>query len=763
MAEATVLATIRQEIDNAVKKRERYKNLVNGKKELLNSLKEKINDCIRKVSATSFENKSLYVDKLRATVEKIDKILEDAAPLINRFNRDTINLGVAGATQVGKSTFLETLSGVKLPRAKEDDKEHGGDSTTAAKSIIINSPETKVTVNFRTKEEFVKNVQAYLPEKDKGKVSDVADFERLPLDEIMSATEKANERTELKRLIEAQDAFEHIRGFLGHNPIEIDVEDIVDYVTYYQNKDVKHRFWPVVKLVEIRCPFIALGDSDIKLTLVDLPGMGESPRVRQQMVDELENEVDTVLLFFRSDAAMNSEEHNDTFERIKGAQKFVTYKTKFLSFLINVRKEDTNPEGHIKTIMTRIHDIFQHNTNEIYQVYKTVVFDTDKVHQDVVSVLSKLVDDIEDLDSDTIDGWLKSINFDEISDLLNSAYASLTKSIPCTKSEIALLNKKAETITDEIEVNFGKLQDSYNYKIVDDKNGEMTKAKDNYKKVKSRIKEKVFEINRYISDYPLGYEKTEDLEAWDKKALKKTNGNHQDEFREDQINRLRTYIRRKYNEIQFVATELYDELIDEIIQNFNLSLGADEPFIKQKGRNGINELLSTLSTTLEDYDNSFIKIAFESLTDEKVSLNQIAFKYIFDTNYALIMSTKEQIGGLSKDYFSPIEGLSDDEVAKNIKNGLITMVRDVNGKIAEAIGNNCTEPIMSFLYSKIEYFVDSLVRTQLNIDLVNNYADFVSPFRMQLWPDTFGSSNEAKIAREITNELREIINNLNNI
>ncbi len=758
-----VLNNIRQEIEKAVKKRERYKALVNGKVDVLKSLREKINDCIRKVSATSFENKSLYADKLRVTVEKIDQILKDAAPLINRFNRDTINLGVAGATQVGKSTFLETLSGVELPRAKEDDKEHGGDSTTAAKSIIINSPETKVTVFFRTKEEFVKNIQAYLPEKDKGKVSDVVDFERLPLDDIMSATEKANERTELKRLIEAQDAFEHIRGLLGHSPIEIEVQDIVDYVTYYQNKDVKHRFWPVVKLVEIRCPFVALGDSNIKLTLVDLPGMGESPRVSQQMVDELENEVDTVLLFFRSDAAMNAEEHNGTFERIKGAQKFVADKTKFLSFLINVRKEDTNPEGHIKTIMTRIKDIFQHSADENYKVYKTVVFDKDKVHQDVVSVLSKLVDDIEELDSDTIDGWLKSINFDEIADLINSACANFANSIPCTKSEINLLNTKAGNIIKKIEVNFAKLQDSYNYKIVG-RDGEMTSAKENYNKVKSRIKEKVFEINRYISEHPLGYEKAEDLEAWDNEAVESAKGNHQAKFKENEINRLRTYIRRKYNEIQFVATELYEEVIDEIIENFNLSLEAAEPLIRQKGRNGVNELLSTLRSILEYYDNSFIKTAFESLTDEKISLHQIAFKYIFDTNYALIMNTKEQKGGLSQEYFSSIkDGSPDEEVAKSIKNGLITIVRDVNGKIAESIGNNCTEPIMAFLYSKIEYFVDSIVRTQLDIALVNNYADFVQPFRMQLWPDTFGRSNEAIIAREITDELRTITNIINNI
>ena len=762
MAEATVLATIRQEIDKAVKKRERYKNLVNGKKEILNSLKEKINDCIRKVSATSFENKSLYIDKLRATVEKIDKILEDAAPLINRFNRDTINLGVAGATQAGKSTFLETLSGVKLPRAKEEDKVHGGDSTTAAKSNIINSNETKVTVHFRTKDEFVKNVQAYLPEKDKAKVSDIVDFERLPLDEIMLATTDANERTEISRLIEAQQAFVYNKKMLGESPKEISVQDIPDYVTYYQGKDNQHRFWSVVKLVEIRCPFVALGNNDIKLTLVDLPGMGESPRVDKQMVDELENEVDTVLLFFKSNA-VTQEADNKAFDKIKDAQKFIMDKTKFLSFLINVRTDDTNPEGHICTIQNRINNIFQHSANEKYKVYITKVFETDKVHQDVVDVLTKLVGDIEDLDSDTIDGWLKSINFDEIIDLINAAYADFSKSIPCTESEYALLNNKANNITQRIEVNFAKLQDSYNYKIVNE-NGEMATAKDNYNKVKSRIKEKVFEINKFISEHPLGLDKDEELSAWTKEALDSTSGTRQATFQENEINRLRTYIRRKYNEIQFVATGLYDELIDEIIENFNLSLEAAEPFIKQKGRNGVNELLSSLRSTLEGYDNSFIKIAFESLTDEKVSLHQIAFKYIFDTNYALIMSTKKQKGGRSQEYFSSIEeGATDEEVAKSIKNGLITMVRDVNGKIAEAIGNNCTEPIMSFLYSKIEYFVDSLVRTQLNIDLVNNYVNFVSPVRMQLWPDTFGSSNEAKVAREISNELREIINNINNI
>ncbi len=138
-----VLSNIRQEIEKAVRGRKEYKDLVNGKVDLLNKLKAQIKECIQKVSASSFENKAIYKQKLGAAQEAIDKILDDSAPLINRFNRDTINLGVAGATQAGKSTFLEAVSGVKLPRAGG---ERAGDSTTAAKSIIINSNEHRTTV-----------------------------------------------------------------------------------------------------------------------------------------------------------------------------------------------------------------------------------------------------------------------------------------------------------------------------------------------------------------------------------------------------------------------------------------------------------------------------------------------------------------------------------------------------------------------------------------------------------------------------------------
>ena len=94
---SAILDNIRSEIDKAVQQRKKYKDLVNGKVKILNDLKAQIQECVQKVSASSFENKDIYKGKLISAEESIDQILKDSAPLINRFNRDTINLGVAGA------------------------------------------------------------------------------------------------------------------------------------------------------------------------------------------------------------------------------------------------------------------------------------------------------------------------------------------------------------------------------------------------------------------------------------------------------------------------------------------------------------------------------------------------------------------------------------------------------------------------------------------------------------------------------------------
>ncbi len=765
MAEATVLATIRQEIDKAVKKRERYKNLVNGKKQILELLKENINDCKRKVSATSFENKSLYADKLSATVEKIDKILADAAPLINRFNRDTINLGVAGATQAGKSTFLEAVSGVKLPRAQG---EHSGDSTTAAKSIIINTPERKTTVFFRTKDEFITNIKAYLPENQRSRVSDIDDFENLPLDEIMAATINSRERAEIKRLQEAQRSFKYIKTLLGRTQ-EIDISDLADYVTYYQCKDEQHRFWPVVKLVEIRCPFDALGNSDIKLTLVDLPGMGESPRVSEQMVKELDHEVDTVLLLFRTNA-VKPDDDAITFDAIKNAQKFVKDKTKFLSFLINVVENDDNRDGNINSIRIRINDIFKRNISENYITYETSVLNIDKshncakVHDDVVNVLTKLVGDIDDLDSDTIDGWMATLNEPiaelrkQVSDIANQ----IKDDLPITADEDDFLDDKAI----DLKKAFGKyndLEDEYdcyqpiieefiNNDGVEDKKVTGYKLSKRVSDITSTIIQEVTKIYDRIENDPLHND------DWDKEYTDdyyNTLG-AEGKLREE-LSRLWTYVRSEYNEIENVAEVVFTQLKNDIIEKFNqlvnsVQSNCNDDFIANSGDEGIRELLERIGD--KNKPMSMITESFSSLLKEKICFSQIVYPYIEEEKLSKVLKAKDKVASI---LLKNTEAMTKEEVRDYYKKRLTQDVRSVNSAMQEIIVSKTPFAIAAFLYQKVGYFNDCLNRSTFNEkEKTRCFKNFCKAFSLELWPEQFGDSSEIVVVRELGNNLSDI-------
>ena len=746
-----ILDQIQQEINKAVRERKEYKDLVNGKVDLLNKLKAQIKECIQKVSASSFENKAIYKQKLNQAMESIDQILKDSAPLINRFNRDTINLGVAGATQAGKSTFLEAVSGVKLPRAGG---ERSGDSTTAAKSIIINSAEKRTTVYFRTKQEFVALANAYLPEKYRGSVSDLADFENLPLDKIKSDPDiSSSERYEVTLLKDAQASFHCFRNLLVGGQKDIDIADLADYVTFYQCKDPKeeHRFWAAVKLVEIRCPFVALGDSDIKLTLVDLPGMGQCPRVNAQMVDELENEVDTVMLLFKTTAVKPDDDAN-TFDAIKNAQKYVKDKTKFLSFLINVVENDENRCGNVNSIKIRIDDVFKHNNDEDYKTYETSIINADgtfnsaKVHQDVVGVLSKLVGDIKSLDADTYNGWIGTLDITDLKNQVNEIANQIKNDLPYSEDDDDLLDGK-KTDLKAAFADYNDLEDNY---IV----------KNTIKEISREINSKINEISTNIENLPLGKE----VDKWKVYFAEQRKQYKGVAILTPELIRLWTYIRSEYRAIEKVADKFLVKLKNDIIDKFNEIVKV--PFITKRGDEGITELIDKIEGT--EAEMPMIISAFKSLMDDKISFNQLVYQYIVSAELAKSISNDSKKGGLiSDDSFKVPEGTSDDDERDHYGNKLTHVVLDVNKEMAEIISDKTPFAVAAYLYAKAEYFNDCLNRSTFDEkekDLC--FKHFCKTFRLELWPDQFGKSSETVLVREITKSLTEIsklINELNKL
>lgn len=732
-----ILDNIRSEIDKAVQQRKKYKDLVNGKVKILNDLKARIKECIQKVSSSSFENKGIYKSKLISAEESIDKILNDSAPLINRFNRDTINLGVAGATQAGKSTLLEAISGVQLPRAKG---KHAGDSTTAAKSVIINSSEKRAIVYFRNKQQFIELVKAYLPEQYKNDVSDIADFENLNLDRIYENSSDSTERYEISKLQEAQKSLPYLKEHIKDNhQKEIDLADLADYVTYFQGKDDNIHFWPVVKVVKIYCPFTALGNNQIKLTLVDLPGMGECPRVDIDMVNGLNNEVDTVLLLFKTNAVQPDRDFK-TFDAIKGAQKFVKDKTKFLSFFINKVEGDINLEGQINSIKKRIEQNFTHNDEE-YRKYETSVLSNDgsfnnaKVHQDLVDVLTKLVGDIDSLDSDTYNGWISQLDVTVLKKQVNEIANQIKDDLPYSADDDKEFDNKKNAMIKSL-AKFNSLEDDYKVVL---KLGEVRKV----------VNAEVQKIYERIEAAPL------DNPNWDVDFADERENVKGVPSPTNELIRLWTFIRREYRAVENVAEKLFSQLKNDILTKFNELVGKKD-FISQRGDEGVRELLTKIAD--KEVAMPFFTTALESLLSEKISFNQIVYPFVEESKLAKSISNDTANGGLiSDDSFKSPEGTPREEERKHYKNKLIQIVLGVNGEMLSLICEKTPFVIASFLFAKMEYFNDCLNRSSFDDDVKGAcFKDFCKAFRLELWPERFGSSSEAVVVRELTKSLSEI-------
>lgn len=742
-----ILDNIRSEIDKAVQQRKKYKDLVNGKVKILNDLKAQIQECVQKVSASSFENKDIYKGKLISAEESIDQILKDSAPLINRFNRDTINLGVAGATQAGKSTFLEVVSGVKLPRAKG---ERSGDSTTAAKSIIINSSEKKSIVYFRNKQEFVELVKAYLPESYKSRVSDIDDFRQMNLQAIYDECTESTARYEISKLQDAQESLPYLIDYIrDDNKKEISLDNLADYVTYFQCQDAQHRFWPVVKVVKIYCPFTALGHDQIKLTLVDLPGMGECPRVDIDMVNGLNNEVDTVLLLFKTNAVQPDRDFK-TFDAIKGAQKFVKDKTKFLSFFINKVEGDVNLEGQINSIKKRIEQNFTHNDEE-YREYETAVLSNDgsfnnaKVHQDVVDVLTKLVGDIDSLDSDTYNGWISQLDVTELKKQVNEIANQIKDDLPYSADDEKEFDRKKNAMIKSL-AKFNSLEDDY--KVVIKLN-----------EVRKVVNAEVQKIYDAIVATPLDNPNW-DIDFADERENLKDIPNPANE-----LIRLWTFIRREYRAVENVAEKLFSQLKSDILTKFNELVGKKD-FISQGGDEGVHELLNKIAD--KDVTMPFFTMALESLLSEKISFNQIVYPFIEESKLAKSISSDSANGGLiAKSSFESPTGTPREEEREHYKNRLIQIVLGVNGEMLSLICDKAPFVIASFLFAKMEYFNDCLNRSSFDDNVKGDcFKDFCKAFRLELWPERFGSSSEAVVVRELTkslNEISKLIDQLNKL
>ena len=251
-----------------------------------------------------------------------------------RLARDTVNIGVSGQARVGKSTLLQSVSGLG------DDQIPTGQAlpVTAVRSRIFHAPDLRrATLRLHSFDTFVTDVVApYHAELDiAGLPGTPEEFWHWPYpkpspDEsgpdgarsqppgspavhggagraeglrLTAAPDRPSWVTMLNRLRAMQQSFPTYEHDLTGGERVLPLEELRPWVAYPTNAQeqqpgVVARRYLAVRDVRIDCPF---PHAQVRhLGIVDLPGLGEfAARADEHHVGGLQNEVDVVLLVKR--------------------------------------------------------------------------------------------------------------------------------------------------------------------------------------------------------------------------------------------------------------------------------------------------------------------------------------------------------------------------------------------------------------------------------------------------------------------------------
>lgn len=281
--------------------------------------------------------------RLRSVSENIRRIVSAYNTVRARFSRDTLCIGIGGAARMGKSTFLQSVTGLGETQIPTSDKYF----TTATRSQIENCPSESVAiVDFHSETSFLAKVI--------GPMCDAIGLSRpLTLAAFRSAVlELPDEsgrpaqgaRDVLHRLLDARSELPGFERYLtGERGVRIPLSDLRPFVAYPEPRNdriVKAGPYLAVADIVIRVPFPSTDVSQLRV--VDLPGLGEAGRnLAKVQTEGMEDICDITLLMKRPNDANVEWTETDTnaLDAMGDAVPLLDDLTKYTAILANVGSE----------------------------------------------------------------------------------------------------------------------------------------------------------------------------------------------------------------------------------------------------------------------------------------------------------------------------------------------------------------------------------------------------------------------------------------
>jgi len=198
--------------------------------------------------------------------------------LAARFGRKTLNIGVVGNAGQGKSTLIQSMTGLDKSVVPSGAKGH----CTGAPSTVANHDldETYAIIHFHTERSFLHEVVApYYKMLNLGVApASMDEFQRIDL-RVESNGQATNDQY-LERLKFVQNNLKYFRDLLNRGKLKVVKKDIRAYIAQddetgerSDRNGIPYCKWLAVEIAEIYCRFPT---KDIgSITLSDTPGLGD--------------------------------------------------------------------------------------------------------------------------------------------------------------------------------------------------------------------------------------------------------------------------------------------------------------------------------------------------------------------------------------------------------------------------------------------------------------------------------------------------------
>ena len=725
---------LKESVDNIIQARKNDIPKVDDKLETVKKVRTAISNIRSSIEGLDEKHDlDQYIEKLNEAERKVCSLKTNLENVKGRFSRETINIGVSGGARVGKSTLLQTLTGLGddvIPSGE-------GEPVTAVGSVIENQAEGEnqyAKVEFYTEEEFLENrVKPLIKgfEGVEGTIKSLEDFIKKELPDVDPKNDShyARKNVQKGKFEELQRYYSSYKNLLGTSFKSVDLKDIKSYVSYPKEKDANDVYYPAVKSVHIYTHFSSLSDG-VKLMLIDLPGFGEIGGVDEIQLKSLNTDIDHAIRIARPDSSQNAycgEQLAKISESLAKVQPEVKENRKCLfSYVVNVDKSNKNYETlsntHIEGILKSEKEIFQRGVNlEIISV-----IDKEETNEMFNKMLNSMVSNMYKLDEDFINACDTSEIVFELKPVLEKISQesnNLRKYIPTSHEKVT---ENARKLRGAISEALDRAEDEWKDKK-DPFFNEINAKKD---EIDENIKG-----NLYCDDkvYPI----------WDDYArseLLRANNQYKTLVNEECI-RLRIKILDEYESLSRDYEKALSEVKEGIIKAFRDNLG-NLPDKDKRGIDSIQDILFKIEK--QGHRVERIVECLNWLRDLNVDFMQQIYPSFFVKDGKDDMF--DELNSNKNDFKAENTGNRDLLVAE-IKSFLQAKAKRVNYELRKSLVSDSFYGM--YLSCSISYFHDKLIRYN-RYDADRNFENLYYEFQDLInSEDNMGLTDDEKIISSI--------------